>query len=748
LVNNARRSLVPAVAVALLCVSLLFSASATAAQSQSAGTGASRPKIGLVLSGGGARGLTHIGVLKVLEELRVPIDFIAATSMGAIVGGLSATGMSATEMERRLAEIDWTKMFSDSPPRRDLDIRRKDEDERYPIPVELGFRDGRLRFSKGAIEGGNLELYLHEITRPADDIASFDALPTPFRAIATDMVTGNEVVFDRGPLYLALRASMSVPGVFAPVEVDGQIFGDGGLVDNLPVDVMRRMGADIIIAVNIATPLMSREQLSSLVGLTAQTINILTKQNVRASLALLKEGQDVLISPDLGSLTYADFTSAAKFIELGEEAARSAAPALAAYALSPEAYREYLAQRRSMPGATEPIIAQVRVEGTERDNPAVLKAQLESQAGKPFNSAVVDADMSRLYGMGDFERVTYRLIDEQGQRDLVFDVTEKSWGPNFLRFGLNMSSDMQGETFFNFLIGHKKTWLNSLGGQWANEVEFGQIRRYSTEWYQPLELKQRFFSSVYGEIRREPAFIYDGDVRVAEYDVLIEQGGVDFGVNLGAWGEVRLGPQYTHYRADPQVALRTFPVAKLNEAGISLRGQFDQLDDPFFPRHGLRLEAEYFRGLQSIGSDTDVTRQRLQFVQALPIASNDSLQLGGRFGATNRRDETQATDFNLGGFLNVSGLRTDQLNGDYLGFVRAVYYHKMGPLRFVGRTWYLGGSLEFGNVWRTRDEVSFGDAYKAGSVFLAADTYVGPFYFAYGRTNRGESSWYLFVGRP
>ena len=165
-----------------------------------------------MLSGGGARGLTHIGVLKVLEELRVPVDFIAATSMGAIVGGLSATGMSATEMERRLAVIDWTKMFSDSPPRRDLDIRRKDEDERYPIPLELGFRDGEVRFSKGAIEGGNLELYLHEITRSADDLASFDALPTPFRAIATDMVTGNEVVFDRGPLYLALRASMSVPG--------------------------------------------------------------------------------------------------------------------------------------------------------------------------------------------------------------------------------------------------------------------------------------------------------------------------------------------------------------------------------------------------------------------------------------------------------------------------------------------------------------------------------------------------------
>ena len=709
-----------------------------------------RPRIGLVLSGGGARGLAHVGVLKVLEELRVPVDFIAATSMGAIVGGLSATGMGAGEMERRLANIDWTTMFSDSPPGRNLDIRRKDEDERYPIPIELGYRDGRIRFSKGALEGGNLELYLHDLTRQADDVTNFNTLPTPFRAVATDMVSGDEVVFDRGPLYLALRASMSVPGIFAPVEIDGHIFGDGGLVDNLPVDVVKNMGADVVIAVNIGTPLMTQEELQSLVGLTAQTINILTKQNVRASLALLRKGRDVLISPDLGNLTFADFTSAPTFIGLGEQAARAAASALEPYRLSPDAYREFLAQRRRMQPAADPMVAQVRVEGTERVNPAVVEAQLESQAGKPFDSKVVDADLSRLYGTGDFERVTYRLIDEKGQRDLIFDVTEKAWGPNFLRFGLNMSSDMQGETFFNFLIGHKLTWLNRLGGQWVNEIEFGQIRRYSTEWYQPLEKSQTFFGSLYGEIRREPAFIYDGDARIAEYDILVEQAGFNLGINEGYWGELRLGPQFTHYRADPQVALRgSFPLATLNEAGISVGGRHDRLDDPFFARRGLKVDAEYFRGLPSIGSDTNVTRYKLDFLQAVPLpGGNDLLHFAGRFGSSNRRDETQATDFNLGGFLNVSGLRTDQLNGDYLGFGRAVYYHRMGPLRFIGRAWYLGGSLEVGNIWQTRSQVSFADTYKAGSVFVAADTYIGPFYFAYGRTNRGESSWYIFVGRP
>ena len=750
--NNAQRLLVPLAAGLILGALLLVGAFPAIAQTSAASATSTspRPKIGLVLSGGGARGLAHIGVLKVLEDLRVPVDFIAATSMGAIVGGLSATGMNAGDMEKRLAAIDWTTMFSDTPPRRDLDIRRKDEDERYPIPLELGYRDGRIRFSKGAIEGGNLELYLHDLARPADDVPNFNALPTPFRAVATDMVSGDEVVFDRGPLYLALRASMSVPGIFAPVELDGRIYGDGGLVDNLPVDVMKKMGADVVIAVNIGTPLMTQEQLQSLVGLTAQTINILTKQNVRASLALLRKDRDVLISPDLGSLTFADFTSAPKFIELGENAARAAAAALEPYRLSPDAYREFLAQRRTLQSGPEPIIARVRVEGTERDNPAVLETQLESKAGKPLDTKVVDADLSRLYGTGDFERVTYRLIDEKGQRDLVFDVTEKAWGPNFLRFGLNMSTDLQGETFFNFLIGHKLTWLNRLGGQLVNEVEFGQIRRFSTEWYQPLEKSQTFFGSLYGEIRREPAYIFDGDTRVAEYDVLTEQAGFNLGLNEGYWGEFRIGPQYTHYRADPQIALTgTFRVAKLNESGISVGFRHDRLDDPFFPRRGLKLDTEYFRGLPSLGSDTDVSRYKLDFLQAIPLPwTSDLFQIGGRFGSTNRRDLTQATDFNLGGFLNLSGLRTDQLNGDYLGFARAVYYHRMGPLRFIGRAWYLGGSFEVGNIWQNRSDVSFGDTFKAFSLFAAADTYIGPFYFAYGRTNRGESSWYIFVGRP
>ncbi|MEP6678295.1 MAG: patatin-like phospholipase family protein [Betaproteobacteria bacterium] len=729
---------------------LLLVASTAVAQTEAPGAAQpKRPRICLVLSGGGARGLAHIGVLKVLDELRVPIDCIAATSMGAIVGGLSATGMAPLEMQERLAQVEWASLFSDSPPRRNLDIRRKDEDARYSIPLEFGFSEGAVHLSKGAIAGGNLELYLHELTRRTDGIGSFDRLPTPFRAVATNMVTGEKHVFGDGPLYVAIRASMSVPGLFTPMEVDGRIFGDGGLVDNLPVDIVRGMGADVIIAVNIGTPLMSAEQLQSIVGLTAQSLNILTQQNVRASVALLRQGPHVLISPSLGKLTFADFASGPRLVELGEAAARAQAEALSAYALSPDAYRDHLAVRTALPQQDDPVLAKVRVEGTTRANPSVLLEQVDSVPGKPFDAVKVDADIARLYGSSDFERVAYRLIDEKGQRDLVFDVTEKTWGPNFLRFGLNLSSDLQGETFFNLLIGHKRTWLNSLGAQWVNEIEFGQTRRLATEFYQPLEKSQTYFGSLYGEVRREPQYIYDGDLRVAEYDILTQQVGADLGVNFGEWGELRVGPQFTHYRADRQIASRNFASSvKLDEAGVSVGFRYDRLDDPFFARTGLRVDTEFFKGVPALGIETDVTRGRLEFLQAIPIGEAGRLHLGGRFGASDRRDETGATDYQLGGFLNLSGLRTDQLDGDYLGFLRAVYYHRMGPLRFIGRSWFLGGSLEAGNVWNSRDAISATDTFKAASLFLGADTYVSPFYIAYGRTSRGQSSWYIFVGRP
>ena len=760
--NSARRAFVPEfvrfarmLAVAGLAAALALSAGAQSPPPTAAPEAAPkpRPKIGLVLSGGGARGITHIGVLKVLEQLRIPVDYIAATSMGAVVGGLYASGMAPAEMERQINAVSWPTLLSDSPPRRDIGFRVKEEDAKFPLAFEIGFREGQFRAFKGALSGSNLELFLHELTRNVDNVPTFDQLPIPFRAIATDMVSGREIVFDRGPIYQAMRASMSVPGMFTPAEIDGRILGDGGLVNNLPVDVVRAMGAEIIIAVNIGTPLMSRDQLSSVLGYTAQMINILTEQNVRAQLALLRPG-DILISPDLGELTFVDFAKSAQFIALGEKAADGAREKLAALSESETTYIAFQASLLVPFETTPKTLDFIRFEGTHFANPQVLEDQMQTQVGKPFSLSALEKDLSRLYGRGDFEQIDYRLMQEQNQQGLIIDVTEKSWGPNYLRFGLSLNSDLQGSTSFDVLIGHKRTWLNSLGGEWINEVGLGTVNRYATEYYQPLSVGNFVFASAHGLIERGPEYVFQGNQRLAEYSVLTEAAGLDIGTPLSTFGEIRLGYLWTHQRGNPTIAVPGFPSAVSTESGARVLLRWDGLDNPFFPRKGLKLIGEVFVGSNhqsapGIADYTSTGQRGSLFANAgVSLTPDDFFNVALRGGAIHRERTDIINNLTLGGFLNLSGLRTDQLDGRYLALGRVVYYHQIGMLPIIGRGIFAGGSIETGNVWQQRNDVSASGLIAAGSVFLAADTWLGPFYFAYGRASGGQSSFYIYLGRP
>ena len=320
----------------ILATCAAFGGALLPATSQAAGAPATtptagapaRPKVCLVLSGGGARGAAHVGVIAVLEELRVPVDCIAGTSMGALVGAAYASGMSVAEMEQVLREIDTRLLFVEKPPREEQSIRAKLDDDLDLFGFELGVRDTKLLLPKGAVSGVQLETVLRRLTK-AKGYLRFDELPIPFRAVATDLVSGKSVVFSEGELANVMRASMSVPGVIAPAEFDGKMLVDGGLTDNLPVDVARRMGADIVIAVNLGTTLAPKDQLNSVVGITGQVINLLTEQNVRTSLASLKPA-DVLILPELGDFSAADFDHLPQTVPIGEAAARKVADRLAA----------------------------------------------------------------------------------------------------------------------------------------------------------------------------------------------------------------------------------------------------------------------------------------------------------------------------------------------------------------------------------------------------------------------------------
>ncbi len=388
----------------------------------------------------------------------------------------------------------------------------------------------------------------------------------------------------------------------------------------------------------------------------------------------------------------------------------------------------------------------------------VLEAQMATQPDQPFSMATLEKDLAKLYGRGEFEQIDYELVRIGSQQGLIVNVAEKSWGPNFLRFGMSLSSDLQGESFFNLMAGHKRVWLNSYGAEWTNEVVLGSTRRYATEFYQPLTLTNRVFASAYGMVERTPQYIFDGDTRTAEYDVLTETAGVDLGTPLGTTGEIRAGFKWTHQRGDPLIADNVFQVyqtIKTDETGLRLLLRWDTLDNPYFPRHGLRVQGEGFFGNRKttyagleLYDDTS-SRAGVFANGALSFGANDfvnvAVRAGGITSGTEKSDPI--SDFNLGGFLNLSGLRTDQLADNYVGFARAVYYHQIGNMPLLGRGIYLGGSLEAGNVWPTAGSASFKGLRTAGSVFVAADTWLGPFYFAWGRASGGETSFYIYLGR-
>jgi NTE family protein len=419
------RSLAPAAALAVILTAMTAISPATAAvvQAQAQGSAPSpRPKTCLVLSGGGARGAAHVGVLKVLEELRVPVDCVVGTSMGSIVGASWVSGTSIAEMEDALKTADWDVVLGDQPPRPRRSWRSKEMERERAIGAEIGVGKQGALLPGGAVIGQQLEGFLQRLLGPPVTRASFDELPIPYRAIATDIATGQMVVIDKGSLNAAVRASMSVPGAFAPQEIDGRLLVDGGLVRNLGVDIARGLGAQRVIAVNLGTTLMPREQVQSLVGVTAQMINILTDQNVNASLAQLGP-QDLLITPQLGDYSAANFKEAWTTVEIGERAARQVAERLATFGIAEDAWQAWRASRLPprTPVPPESVAVKLDTSGLKHVDPASVQAVFEDTRATAPPAELVDRAVEALYATDDFQQVTLRTESRAGQDTVIIE---------------------------------------------------------------------------------------------------------------------------------------------------------------------------------------------------------------------------------------------------------------------------------------------------------------------------------------
>ncbi len=707
----------------------------------------SRPRVCLVLSGGGARGAAHVGVLKVLDAYRVPIDCIAGTSMGALVGAGYATGMSVAEMEDIISQISTEALFKERLPREEQPMRVKRDDYTNLFGPDIGVVDYKLQFPKGLVSGVQLETVLRKLTK-VKGYLHFDDLPIPFRAIATDLVTGTEVVFDKGELGNVMRASMSVPGVIAPAEFDGMILVDGMLTSNLPVQAARAMGADIVIAVNVGTPLLKREKLSSIFGVTSQMLSILTEQNVQVSIASLKAA-DVLISPDLGDFSTTDFDNLQQILPKGEEAAEKVAARLSELSLSPDAYTALRQQQRQLLLTDSRKVDQIRFESMARVNPATTKAIMDTREGEPIDQVQLDRDMRHLYGTGDFEHVNYRVFDEGDKHILMVEAVEKSWGPNYLRFGLGLSTDFQGDAHYNLLARYRRTWVNSLGAEWRNQLQLGRDSSVSSDFFQPLTDTADYFVAPHFSIDQTTPGVFQGDVKVAEYDLSSAVAGVDLGLNFKRYGVLRVGALSGSLRTSLRTGSPAWapPPSSVGQGGYIAKLTLDQVDSLYFPRSGWSISATVFSSRGQLGAASNYTRYKAEGYFATSFGEhsfNFAFNAGGKIGS---QPLPEYDRFQWGGFLKQSGFRTGQLLGQSLQFGRAMYYRRILRGSLLEGA-YGGVSLEAGRVGAPLVPGNPAGLLTSAALFIGADTPIGPAYFGYGKTLNGPGSFYFYLGRP
>tara|TARA_R110002096_G_scaffold426421_1_gene636217 strand:- start:107915 stop:110104 length:2190 start_codon:yes stop_codon:yes gene_type:complete len=708
-----------------------------------------RPKIGLVLSGGGARGAAHVGVLKILEENKIPVDMIAGTSFGAIVGGLYAAGYTANELESILENIDWQETLSNSAPRRQKSFRRKQDDEGFLIKFKVGYEDGDLKLPSGLITPNNLRLTLGDLINQKTQVVEFDQLAIPFRAVATNLENGEEVVLNNGSLASAMVASMTVPALFPPVELNGLLLVDGGVANNIPINVARAMGADIVIVVDISTPLLKKDEITSFTSVIDQLTMLQSYKASAAQLSTLTE-QDILIRPDLENVGFVDFENAIDAIPRGVEAATAATQQLAKLALNSDDWYLHLASR-SNDYHDQPIIDFVRIENSSDVSDELIRSRLSIEEGQEFNAVQISADLTEIYGLELFEEVNYRLVEENGETGVEVRTIQREDGEDYLRFGLALQEDFEGESGFQLAAGFTNLAINSLGGEWQALFKVGQEFSLFTEFYQPIDFKENFY--IYtnaGGYKVNQNILSDsgdgtilGQVRVSQ---LAFQVGA--GRNLGRWGTIRAGLQRSYGNFNRRIGFPTVGKVSFDQTKFVADLLVDTLDNAQFPTSGLAFEVNYENALSWLGGDSGVDTFVVGGYKPFTWGKN-TLGFQSVFATTynGRPDETNL--FPLGGFMNLTAFAPGQLTGNHGGVLTAIYYRRIsgGRQYLTEMPIYVGGTVEAGNVWNRWEDASFSDLKWSSSLFVGIDTVLGPIYLGMGLGSNGATATFLNIGQ-
>ena len=703
--------------------------------------GAPRPRVGLVLGGGGARGAAHIGVLEVLERMRVPVDCVVGTSMGALVTGAFAAGLSPAEMREALAKADWADMFKDDPDFYDMSYRNKRLAQSYPPGTEFGVSEKGLTYAPGVVSGQKIKAFFNQLVRADRGELLIDELPLPVSLIATDIVSGGRVVMRQGSLTQAMRASMSVPGLMAPVQREGQKLVDGGLVDNVPITEAReRCKADVVIAINVGSPLLSGEKIGSLLSVSAQMVNILTEQNVTRSIALLKP-TDIYIKPDLSGITAGDFDRSSETADRGVTATEAAASQLAPLAVSDAEYASW--RRRTVAPVPPPAqVDQIEITGLTRVNPANVQRAVGQEIGKPLDTAALDADLLRVYGEGYYERVDYTLLRLRDRNLLRITPVEKAWGPDYLRFGLGLETDRAGSGY-SLRAAYHKTWADALGAEVLTVVQIGQTLKVALDYFQPLDAAKEYFIEPKIGYQRQAVDIYEDGQKVSQQTVREAFAEVAAGRRLGNLGQGKLGWRQVRKSADTSIGAAVLPPVDVDYGGAFVTVDLDRLDRVFNPRNGWAVASNYFVAKSEDYSSLQVyLRGAQQFGEDWVVQGRIGYH-GSPSGQLPVYDAAK-----LGGFLNLSAFSAGQLVGDNASYAGLRLERVLSnlPLGIRGDM-RLGLMYESGRMGRLYTETKRTGWQDSIGLYLGGDTPIGPVYLGVAHsTTAGYTNVYLTIG--
>jgi NTE family protein len=702
-----------------------------------------RPRIGLVLGGGGARGIAHISVLRTLEELKIPVDCIAGTSMGSLAGALYASGMSVDDMQALVLGQDWKRLFDDKLERPERSLRRKRDDELVVGSPGVGVSAQGIKIATGVMSGERVLLAFEKFIEPVSTIEDFDDLPIPYRAVAADLNTGAPVVIGDGDLALAMRASMSVPGVWPPVVRNGQLLIDGGVARNVPVEEIRAMGADIVIAVDVGTPLEKLEADAAVLSVVVQLTGFLTVGNTEKSLASLK-GLDVMIRPPLGDrVSSSDFDKGEEALLAGREGVDAVRSQLERLSIDAAAYAQNVSVRTGR-DTQPPVIEFVRMENQSRYSDAYLKQYIDVPLGQPLDAAELERQLYSLFGFNTLSRATYEVAREDGKTGVVLHVQEKPQGPNYVELGLSTSSDFEGNFDFNVRVGVLSSPINPSGGEARGLVQIGDETSLLGEYYQPLGHQGRYSFAVRAQYYDRKINQYDAEGNKLNV-IGAAQTGLQavFGREFGNYGALVVGVRRFTGDAEVVTGDPATPDYDFDIGEALVEASVDRLDSSFLPRQGYFARARYTWSRESLGADVDFDQLDFDGLYAHQFGDH-SLQGGLRYHATVAGFAPLQSQYRIGGFSRLVGFQNNELVSQNYALLLGGYSYKVGEI--FGQPTLIGGTLEYGNVWFERSDIGFDDAILNGSAYLGIDSWVGPILLGTGAREGGEYTVFLEIG--